>query len=228
MFQNERLKFFMEFLSDEEKAEKALSGKGKVKERAEKLVEAGLPAELALDEDMLRIDPEELKKVRDELIKGEGLSPTKGRHVARGKKDKTYLTPKQERYCKYRVEGFSRPRAYEMAFGPVEYPSQSGYLLEKIPTVNDRLRQLKEERANTARLVDPQESMARWNDIYQQALQEGDRKGAIEAQKQIDRINGAEKSIIRLQTKDAEFSSDGSWKEDAARLIALLTDQSKL
>jgi len=134
----------------------------------------------------------------------------------------TVLTDRQEKYCRLRIEGFSRQRAYTLVYGEIKFPAQAAHLLELRPHVQLRMAELQEERAHSAKLVDPAESLARWNDIYQQALIDGDRRSQIEAQKQIDKINGAEKSTIRLEqsANRAEIADD--WRKEAERLFGSL------
>ncbi len=199
-----------------------------------KPVKANEIAEKKLAELLPNEDPEQLKKEVQEqrdkfILKGRKRQLFYRATPDEMKKRKTgrlELNTQQEAYCRLRVEGYDKTRAYIKAYGNVTTPGQSGWILEQKDYIKARIKQLQEERALAAKIVDPEESLARWNDIYQQAALEGDRKGMIEAQKQIDKINGAEKSIINIHDSRTLFSNpdEADWKKDAQKLLQLLSE----
>lgn len=138
------------------------------------------------------------------------------------------LTPKQEMYAKYRAEGYTKTQAYRMSNPDDKNPGPNSYHLENNnEKVAARIEQLRKERAWAAKLVDPQESLARWNMIYLKAMEDKDIKTAIEAQKQIDKINGAEASVVRQQLEvKGLFRGDDEddWKINASRIMEILQE----
>lgn len=139
--------------------------------------------------------------------------------------DKPDVTTQQELYCAARADGHGKARSYMIAFpncnsghGP------SATKLESQDKIKLRIQQLREERAWAAKLVDPQESLIRWNEIYLEARKSGDKKTMIEAQKQIDKINGADAAIVRqqLEVKGLFRGEEDEWKDNAAKLLAIL------
>lgn len=134
---------------------------------------------------------------------------------------------RQELYCKLRAEGQTKSGAYRMAYPESSSPAQSAQTLERREDIQIRIRQLMEERAVMSKLVDPQESLARWNTIYLEAHEKGDIKTMIKAQENIDIINGSKEvsSIMKnqLQTKGLFRGDDDSeWKKMAERLANIL------
>lgn len=172
--------------------------------------------------DLSSKDPTKFKKRFGEKNK---LKSDSGRRPRKGVDDRIILTDRQEMYAKLRAEGYSKTAAGKSAFSDANNPAQSGYACEKLEHVKKRIEQLREERAWAAKLVDPQESLARWNGIYMNAMERGDIKTAIEAQKQIDKINGAEAAVVRqqLEIKGMFRGEDESeWKRNIPQLLSLL------
>lgn len=136
------------------------------------------------------------------------------------------LTQMQEMYCKCRADGFNKLRSYKIAFPDcVSGHSPSATKLENQDKIKYRIEQLREERAWAAKLVDPQESLIRWNEIYIEAKQDGDKKLMVEAQKQIDKINGAEAAVIRQQLEVKGLfrgDSEEEWRNNAEKLLRML------
>jgi hypothetical protein len=135
-----------------------------------------------------------------------------------------HLTDGQEAYCRNRAERFGIAQSYRMAFPDAKYASHSGYMLEQKPHIKQRILMLCKERAHQAKLISPEESLARWNYIYHNALERGDYKGMIEAQKNIDKINGADQSNLRqqLDQKTHFRGEEEEWKETARSLMAII------
>ena len=112
------------------------------------------------------------------------------------------LNPKQEAYCRYRVEKrMNKAAAYRMAYGNDASTARDtyvyAYLLEKKPHVIERMRQLLEDRAAIAKFYGgPEEALASWHNILQMATEAGDIKSIIRAQENIDKITGADKANL--------------------------------
>lgn len=155
-----------------------------------------LGKETAVSEDSL------MSVVRPKTGKGSRGPYKKHRHRGRPRlaKNKT-LNPKQEAYCRYRVEKrMNKANAYRMAYGEASAPKDTyvyAYLLEKKPHVIERMRQLLEDRAAIAKFYGgPEEALASWHNILQMATEAGDIKSIIRAQENIDKITGADKANL--------------------------------
>ena len=136
----------------------------------------------------------------------------------------------QELFCKAMAEGRNQSDAARIAYPRDKNPVQRGYELCQMEHIQKRIAVLREERAYAALLVDPQESLIRWNQIYNTAMEKGDTKTAIEAQKQIDKINGAEAYLVRQLEGKGVFrgEDEDEWKKSAARLNSILDITKKL
>jgi hypothetical protein len=116
-------------------------------------------------------------------------------------KNKT-LNPKQEAYCRYRVEKrMNKASAYRMAYGNEASSARDTYVyaynLERKPHIIERMRQLLEDRAAIAKFYGgPEEALASWHNILQMATEAGDIKSIIRAQENIDKITGADKANL--------------------------------
>jgi phage terminase small subunit len=131
----------------------------------------------------------------------------------------------QELFCKLRADGRNQTDAARIAYPNDTHPTQRGSELGKMPHIQERIKQLKQERAYAAQLVDPQESLIRWNEIYNNAMEKGEIKVAIEAQKQIDKINGAEAYIVKQQLEVKGMfrgEDEEEWEKSAKRLATLI------
>lgn len=113
--------------------------------------------------------------------------------------ERLYLSEKHEQYCRYRCDSYSPARAYALVYPTNGTPTNAASALERKPEIVERIKQLQMERASMAKLVDPQESLARWNEIFLRAQEDGDVAVAIAAQKQIDKINGADQAVLKQQ-----------------------------
>lgn len=134
-------------------------------------------------------------------------------------------TDEQELFCKLRADGRNQTDAARIAYPNDKLPVQRGYELMQKPHIKERIDQLKQERAYAAKLVDPQESLIRWNEIYNDAMEKGEIKIAIEAQKQIDKINGAEAYIVKQQLEVKGLfrgEEEDEWKKSSKRLATLI------
>lgn len=138
--------------------------------------------------------------------------------------ERTRLVEKQELYCKLRADGHNKTRAYRIAYPDDKTPGANSVHLEAREHVQKRIEELKQERAWAAKLVDPQESLVRWNEIYLKAMENGDIKVAIEAQKQIDKINGAEQAVVRqqLEVKTVFRGEQDEWDDATRKLFKVL------
>lgn len=141
--------------------------------------------------------------------------------------ERLYLSEKHEQYCRYRADSYTPQRAYALVYPLNGNPSASANALEKKEEIIERIRQLQLERASMAKLVDPQESLVRWNEIFLKAQEEGDISTAIIAQKQIDKINGAEQAVLKQQLEvKGVFRGDSEeeWVKNARNLFQALFD----
>lgn len=136
---------------------------------------------------------------------------TKSRALVKKTIDTTLLTEEQELFCQYVVEGYSFTKAYHMSFKCAYSTANThGSQLARREVIIERIKELKLERAQLASQVTPQESLARWNELYKTCLALGDVKMAMEAQKNIDKINGAGEyySQSKSQGKNTLFSGE--------------------
>lgn len=124
---------------------------------------------------------------------------------------KVKVTRGQERYCELRAQGFNQTQSYRMAFPDNKYPAQDASKMEGLPYIQERIAQIKYERANILHLTNPEEALARWNDIYAYAKEIGDVDKMIKAQSHIDEICGHKGKA----KKDEEVSTFGSEDKDA-------------
>lgn len=139
--------------------------------------------------------------------------------------ERLYLSEKHEQYCRYRADSYSPARAYALVYPDSGFPGISAAALEKKEEIKERISQLQLERASMAKLVDPQESLVRWNEIFLKAQEEGDIATAIVAQKQIDKINGAEQAVMKNQLENKGLfrgDSEEAWVKNAANLFQAL------
>jgi phage terminase small subunit len=131
----------------------------------------------------------------------------------------------QEYFCKLRADGRNQTDSARIAYPNDSNPRQRGYELMQMPHIKERIEELKTERAYAAKLVDPQESLIRWNEIYNNAMEQGEIKVAIEAQKQIDKINGAEAYVVKQQLEVKGLfrgEEEEEWAKSAKRLSSLI------
>ena len=138
------------------------------------------------------------------------------------------LNDQQEYFCKLMADGRNQTDAARLAYPNDSRPSERGYELNQKPHIKERVELLKHERAYAAKAVDPQESLIRWNEIYMNAMEKGDIKVAIEAQKQIDKINGAETFNIKQQLEVKGMfrgEDEDEWQKSAKRLSQLIAPQ---
>lgn len=139
---------------------------------------------------------------------------------------------RHEYYCKLRAEGQTKTAAYRMAYPESNSPGQSARMLEQREDIKVRIAQLMEERAVMSKLVDPQESLARWNTIFLEAHERGDVKTMIKAQENIDVINGAKEvsSVMKNQLQGKGLfrgEDDSEWKKMAEQLASILITTKK-
>ena len=134
-------------------------------------------------------------------------------------------TDEQELFCQLIADGRNQSQAAKMAYPNDKHPRQRGHELMQMQHIKDRVEQLKYERAYAAKLVDPQESLIRWNSIYNDAMDKGDIRIAIEAQKQIDKINGAEAYVVKQQLEVKGMfrgEEEEEWEKSAKKLANLI------
>ncbi len=142
-------------------------------------------------------------------------------------KERQVLVERQEQYCILRAEGFPIARAYGAAYPDDKTPGQNGWHLEQKEHIQERIRALSQERAYAAGLVNPQESLIRWNEIYLDARSRGDTKMMVIALQNIDEITGVKDTLVK-RTKDtkAMFTEDGD-DEATQRMLSIIKKASK-
>lgn len=176
-----------------------------------------------MDDDIFEIETANSLQGSKGNLKSE-RGPT-GKYKDLDGEEKISLTAQQEMYCSYRAEGHNKSRAYKLAFKDcVSGHAQSASKLEGQEKIATRIAQLREERAWAAKLVNPQESLIRWNELYWHSKHIGDIKTMIECQKQIDKINGAEASVVRqqLEVKGLFRGEEDEWKDNARKLMEMI------
>jgi hypothetical protein len=160
-----------------------------------------LGKETAVSEDsLMRIDRNGVSRP----LKGKGSRGPYKKHRHRGRPrlaKNLPLNPKQEAYCRYRVEKrMNKANAYRMAYGDASATKDTyvyAYLLERKPHIIERMRQLLEDRAAVAKFYGgPEEALASWHNIMQLAHEAKDIKSVIRAQENIDKITGADKANL--------------------------------
>jgi phage terminase small subunit len=101
------------------------------------------------------------------------------------------LTDQEEIYAQERAAGKNKTRSAQKAY-PDAKPSscrQMGYECEKRPKVLERIRELKEERAENSGL-DVHEQIRRYTELYFMALDSGRIESAAKMLERIDAIGG--------------------------------------
>lgn len=138
------------------------------------------------------------------------------------------LTEAQEYYCKLRAEGFSQTQSYKRAYPKDTHPAQNAYHMEQKPSIQERIGHLRKERASAAKLISPEESLARWNFMYITCAQNNDIKGMMDAQRQIDKINGADTAAVQniIESKQIFRGEADEWRDTAAKLLQILVPNS--
>jgi hypothetical protein len=101
---------------------------------------------------------------------------------------KDELTEKEEMYAQMRAAGHSKSKAAMKAYD-TKNPRQMGYYTEQKECVRERIRELKEERAESAGL-DVHEQVRRYNELDLMALEKGQLGLAKDMLVRIDAIGG--------------------------------------
>ncbi len=144
-------------------------------------------------------------------------------------RDETQLTENEERYAQLRASGLTATQAATKAYPDSSYPTQEGHRVGKKERVNDRILELKAERAENAG-IDFDEQLRRYNEIYRMLFQKGDLKGAAKILERIDSLAGFDaptKSISIKQTSDALKDENGSLEKDMDRFAGILDKHSQ-
>lgn len=161
--------------------------------------------------------PNDLEKTKATLQKALAKKDKRGRAIVN--------TDEQDLFCKLRADGRNQTDAARIAYPNDKYPTQRGSELGQMPHIQERIEMLKTERAYAAQLVDPQESLIRWNQLWNDAIEKGEIKMAMEAQKQIDKINGAEAYVVKQQLEVKGLfrgEEQEEWAKSAKRLSMLV------
>jgi hypothetical protein len=99
------------------------------------------------------------------------------------------LTEKEELYAQQRAVGHTKTRAAIKAYPDSNNPRQVGYAAEKRDCVSERIKELKEERAESAGL-DLNVQVCRYNELYLMALEKGQLGLAKDMLARMDAIGG--------------------------------------
>lgn len=168
------------------------------------------------------VDFTKIKRKKNRLPDRKGHKPP---NIAESKQ-RQLLIERQEQYCKLRAEGFTIARAYSAAYPDDKTPGQNGWHLEQKEHIKERIRFLAEERAYAAKLVDPQESLIRWNEMYLDAKERGDSKTMMVAMQNIDEITGVKDILVKRTKEDKSiFLEDGD--DDAIKRIQAILSKAK-
>lgn len=147
--------------------------------------------------------------------------PTTGKKVVFEK-----MTAQQDLFCQFVAEGFTRTESYRRAYPDSTAPHINGPLLAKQEKIQKRILFMQKERAALAMQVSPIESLSRWNFLYFNCLQAGDIKGAMEAQKNIDKINGSQDAFSEAKKDNSSLRGDESeWQKTARSLMDVISNQ---
>ena len=98
-------------------------------------------------------------------------------------------TEKEETYAQMRAQGHTKTKSAKIAYPECNHYRQQGYEAELRERVKDRIRELKEERAESAGL-DVHEQVRRYNEIYLESMASGKTGAAMKALERIDAIGG--------------------------------------
>ena len=120
----------------------------------------------------------------------------------------TELTEKEEAYCQYRSQGYTKTEAAKKAYD-TNNPNRVGYSVELRPDVQERIQELKEERAEAYGL-DPMEQIRRYNELYIKAFNEGKWGVAAKMLERIDILGGFEAPKQSVVTRKGEALKDTS------------------
>lgn len=145
-------------------------------------------------------------------------------------RDNETCTEQEEIYAQCRARGFTKTKSAQKAYPDTKYPRQMGYEAEQRPRVRERIRELKEERAEVAGL-DVQEQVRRYTELYQMALEDGKIATAAKMLERIDAIGGFDApsksiSISKRESVDSLKDASGDIKGDIERFSNILEKHS--
>lgn len=103
---------------------------------------------------------------------------------------KEQLTDQQEHYCQLRASGQTKTGAAKIAY-QTAHPGKVGWEVEEKEHIQNRIRELKEERIEAFGL-DPMEQVRRYNELYHLALSQGKLETAKNMLMRLDAIGGFE------------------------------------
>lgn len=134
------------------------------------------------------------------------------------------LTEKEEHYCQLRSSGYNKTDAADIAY-ETKYPNRLGWTTEQKDKIKDRIRELKEERAECFGL-DADEQVRRYNELYFMALREKKLGLAKEMLQRLDVIGGFEapkksESVV-TRKGDALKNVQGDVKKDLNKFSKIL------
>ena len=135
------------------------------------------------------------------------------------------LTDQEEIYAQERASGKNKTKSAQKAY-PDAKPSscrQMGYECEKRPKVLERIRELKEERAENSGL-DVNEQIRRYTELYFMALDMNRIESAAKMLERIDAIGGfnAPSTSVSLKGNVGEALKGSDFKKDLDKFSSIL------
>jgi len=140
-------------------------------------------------------------------------------------------TEQEELYAQHRAMGYTKTKAATKAYPNSKYPKQAGYEAELRECVKNRIRELKEERAESAGL-DVHEQVRRYNELYLSALEKGQLVVAKQMLERIDAIGGFDAPSKSISLKgnideSSEVLKGHNIEEDLKKFSSVLSKHSE-
>lgn len=142
---------------------------------------------------------------------------------------KIILDEDYEAYCLYRAQKFGKTQSYRMAMKDtsIENVNVRAFELENRPYIQERIKQIIEERARTASDTSFEEAISRYNDMYAMGQKMGGKDGLkimMDAQKQLDKIAGFDggKGGAKMKSDESPFLNEDTLQEDTKRIVELI------
>lgn len=128
-----------------------------------------------------------------------------------------------EQYCTLRASGRTKTEACKAAYPASTYPGKMGHDLEKDPRIINRIKELKEERAETYGL-DVHEQIRKYHELYNMAVKNNQVATATKILQCIDDIGGfvVKKSETIKTSKEGLAAKDGDLIKNMQRFADVL------
>lgn len=141
------------------------------------------------------------------------------------------LTDKEERYCQLRADGHTKSSAARIAYdGDPRYSNRAGHIVEKREDVQERIAELKAERAEAYGL-DYQEQIRRYNQLYHTAVEKGQLSTAAKMLERLDALGGFDaptKSVsLRGTLGESLKNPSGNIQKDVEKFSGILSTHSE-